>query len=109
MIEVRYGMKLPADVRIITCSPDLQVDNASLIGEAEPQKRKASPVPMKTLDDGTEVQPEPIESHNIAFFGTNMLKGTGKAMVFKTGDSTMMGSIAKLASDTGATDTPIAR
>ena len=40
-----------------------------------------------------------------------MIKGTGKGMVFKTGDNTIMGStcIAKSAADTGANDTPIAR
>ena len=25
IIEIRYGMKLPADVRILQCSPDMQV------------------------------------------------------------------------------------
>ena len=86
----------------------LEVDNASLTGEAEPQKRKFVPVLKKEIQ-GVMVDPLPIESWNIAFFGTNMIKGTGKGMVFKTGDNTFMGSIAKLAADTGATDTPIAR
>jgi len=108
IIEIRTGMKLPADVRILQCSPDMQVDNASLTGEADPQKRKFVPVLKKEID-GVMVDPLPIESWNIAYFGTNMLQGTGKGLVFKTGDDTMMGSIAKLAADTGATDTPIAR
>merc|ERR1719242_570653 len=38
-----------------------------------------------------------------------LLKGTGRAMVFKTGDNTLMGSIAQMAADTGAVETPIAR
>jgi len=100
IIEVRYGMKLPADVRIIECSKDMEVDNASLTGEAEPQGRK-----WVKHDDPTLL---PIESANLCFFGTNLLKGTGKGMVFKTGDNTLMGSIAQMAADTGASETPIA-
>jgi len=101
IIEIRYGMKLPADVRIMECSKDMEVDNASLTGEAEPQKRK-----WVKADDPLML---PMESKNLAFFGTNLLKGTGKAMIFKTGDNTLMGSIAALAADTGAVETPIAR
>merc|ERR1719192_1749829 len=101
IIEVRYGMKLPADVRIMECSKDMEVDNASLTGEAEPQGRK-----WVEADDPLLL---PIEAKNLAFFGTNLLKGTGKAMIFKTGDNTLMGSIAAMAADTGAVETPIAR
>ena len=78
-----------------------EVDNASLTGEAEPQGRK-----WVKADDPLLL---PIESKNLAFFGTNLLKGTGKAMIFKTGDNTLMGSIAALAADTGAVETPIAK
>merc|ERR1719450_1136157 len=101
IIEIRYGMKLPADVRIMDCSKDMEVDNASLTGEAEPQGRK-----WVKSDDPMML---PIEARNLAFFGTNLLKGTGKAMIFKTGDKTLMGSIAAMAADTGAVETPIAR
>merc|ERR1719204_906748 len=101
IIEIRYGMKLPADVRIMDCSKDMEVDNASLTGEAEPQGRK-----WVKSDDQMML---PIEAKNLAFFGTNLLKGTGKAMIFKTGDNTLMGSIAAMAADTGAVETPIAK
>jgi magnesium-transporting ATPase (P-type) len=101
IIEIRYGMKLPADVRIMDCSRDMEVDNASLTGEAEPQGRK-----WVKADDPLML---PIEAKNLAFFGTNLLKGTGKAMIFKTGDNTLMGSIAAMAADTGAVETPIAK
>jgi len=100
IIEVRYGSKLPADVRIMECSADMEVDNASLTGEADPQKRQYVP----SQDPDTL----PQEAKNLAFFGTNMLKGTGKAMVYMTGDNTFMGSIAKMAADTGNVETPIA-
>jgi len=100
IIEIRYGMKLPADVRILQCSADTEVDNASLTGEAEPQKRSFVP-----SSDPTTL---PIEASNLAFFGTNLLRGTGKGLIYKTGDRTLMGSIAKMAADTGNVETPIA-
>eukprot|EP01083_Nonionella_stella_P150092 477607_1 len=40
LIQLKAGDKLPADVRIITCSKDCQVDNSALTGESEPQDRK---------------------------------------------------------------------
>jgi len=101
IVGIELGMKLPADVRVLECSKDMEVDNASLTGEAEPQARKKVKEDDKTM--------LPIESRNIAFFGTNILKGKGRALVFKTGDNTLMGSIAAMAADTGAVETPIAR
>eukprot|EP00494_Astrolonche_serrata_P024265 UN24523 len=78
----------------------MEVNNSSLTGESEPQKRKAAQAQDQTL--------QPIESNNICFFGTMLLQGTGYGMVFKTGDKTFMGSIAKLASETDTSETPIA-
>jgi magnesium-transporting ATPase (P-type) len=101
IIEVRYGSKLPADVRIMQCTADMEVDNASLTGEADPQKRQFVP----SQDPDTL----PQEAKNLAFFGTNMLKGTGKGLVYLTGDKTFMGSIAKMASETVNVETPIAK
>eukprot|EP01084_Bolivina_argentea_P170788 295932_1 len=37
------GMLIPADVRVIECSVDLEVDNSSLTGESDPQKRSWKP------------------------------------------------------------------
>merc|ERR1719361_1204960 len=59
IIEIRYGMKLPADVRVLECSKDMEVDNASLTGEAEPQKRKKM-TPCFQLNPETSVSSEPI-------------------------------------------------
>jgi len=96
MIEVKGGDKLPADIRIISCS-GFKVDNSSLTGESEPQSR------------GTECTEEnPIETKNLAFFSTNAVEGTARAIVISCGDNTVMGRIASLASSLGADQTPIA-
>ena len=86
VVLLTAGAKLPADVRIIEASSDMQVDNASLTGESEPQDRSANCTSKN-----------PMETANIGFLGTLLLKGKGKAVVYNTGDDTLLGKIAALA------------
>jgi sodium/potassium-transporting ATPase subunit alpha len=85
VVDVQFGDKVPADLRIIQAS-NLKVDNSSLTGEAEPIKR--------CVDCTHE---NPMESKNIAFFGTFFVEGSGRAVVFQVGDHTFLGSIASAA------------
>lgn len=97
LVEVQFGDRIPADIRIVECR-GLKVDNSSLTGESEPQSR------------GMEATHEnPLETKNIAFFSTNAVEGTGRGIVFRTGDNTVMGRIANLASTLDIGKTPIAR
>ncbi len=61
----------------------LQVDNSSLTGETEPLRR----VPEQTNDS-------PFETKNLAFYGTFFTEGSGKVVVYATGDRTFLGTIA---------------
>jgi len=97
IIILKGGDKVPADVRIIKCSDDTQVDNACLTGESEPQKR---------LTECTDENP--LETKNLCFFGTFVPQGNCTTVVVNTGDNTVMGRIAKLATATGTEKTPIA-
>lgn len=63
IIQVKSGDRVPADIRILE-STDFKVDNSSLTGEAEPQKRN-----NEFTDDN------PLETSNIAFFSTNAVEG----------------------------------
>uniref|UniRef100_A0A8B9PCH4 Cation-transporting P-type ATPase N-terminal domain-containing protein n=1 Tax=Apteryx owenii TaxID=8824 RepID=A0A8B9PCH4_APTOW len=74
-----------------------QVDNSSLTGESEPQTRS----PDCTHDN-------PLETRNITFFSTNCVEGTARGVVIATGDRTVMGRIATLASGLEVGKTPIA-
>ncbi|XP_076986583.1 sodium/potassium-transporting ATPase subunit alpha-3 [Tamandua tetradactyla] len=74
-----------------------QVDNSSLTGESEPQTRS----PDCTHDN-------PLETRNITFFSTNCVEGTARGVVVATGDRTVMGRIATLASGLEVGKTPIA-
>ena len=86
IIILSEGDKIPADARLIeTC--ELKVNNAPLTGESEPQVRNHEPF------DG-----DLMESPNIAFAGTTVLSGSGRAVVYSTAMSTQIGRIAHLTS-----------
>ncbi|XP_041115924.1 sodium/potassium-transporting ATPase subunit alpha-1-like [Polyodon spathula] len=97
LVEVKGGDRIPADLRIISAN-GCKVDNSSLTGESEPQTR--SP------DFSNE---NPLETRNIAFFSTNCVEGTAHGIVINTGDRTVMGRIATLASGLEVGQTPISR
>uniref|UniRef100_A0A5F9DI53 Sodium/potassium-transporting ATPase subunit alpha n=1 Tax=Oryctolagus cuniculus TaxID=9986 RepID=A0A5F9DI53_RABIT len=88
--------RVPADLRIISAH-GCKVDNSSLTGESEPQTRS----PDCTHDN-------PLETRNITFFSTNCVEGTARGVVVATGDRTVMGRIATLASGLEVGKTPIA-
>ncbi|XP_053353006.1 sodium/potassium-transporting ATPase subunit alpha-1b [Clarias gariepinus] len=95
LVEVKGGDRIPADLRIIS-SHGCKVDNSSLTGESEPQTRS----PDFSNDN-------PLETRNIAFFSTNCVEGTARGIVISTGDRTVMGRIATLASGLEVGRTPI--
>ncbi|GAA6094893.1 sodium/potassium-transporting ATPase subunit alpha-1b [Tachysurus ichikawai] len=95
LVEVKGGDRIPADVRIISAN-GCKVDNSSLTGESEPQTRS----PDYSNDN-------PLETRNIAFFSTNCVEGTARGIVISTGDRTVMGRIATLASGLEVGRTPI--
>ncbi|OCT71101.1 hypothetical protein XELAEV_18038010mg [Xenopus laevis] len=96
LVEIKGGDRVPADIRIIT-SQGCKVDNSSLTGESEPQTRS----PEYTHES-------PLETRNIAFFSTMCLEGTATGIIINTGDRTIIGRIATLASGVGNEKTPIA-
>ncbi|CAF1084829.1 unnamed protein product [Didymodactylos carnosus] len=97
IVEVKGGDGVPADIRIIKAQ-GFKVDNSSLTGESEPQSR----VPEFTNENA-------LETKNLAFFSTFAVEGTCLGMVVSTGDRTVMGRIANLASGLETGETPIAR
>ena len=96
IIMLKGGDKVPADVRVIECSDDMKVDNASLTGESEPIKRE----PVCTDEN-------PLETRNLCFFGTLIPSGTARCVVVNIGDYTVMGRIAALSLATENVETPI--
>lgn len=98
VVQVKFGDLCPADIRIIKVD-GLKVDNASLTGESEPQKRSIECTNAEA----------PLETANLAFFSTQCVEGSATGIVVSIGDFTMMGRIAGLASGVESGDTPIAK
>lgn len=95
IVLVKNGEKIPADLRLLEAA-NFKVDNSSLTGESEAQKRK----PENTSEN-------PLEATNLALFGTLCVNGTAVGLVIAIGDKTIIGKIANLAAGTEATETPI--
>ena len=98
VVFLKAGAKIPADVRIVE-SNNFKVDNSSLTGESEPQDRKIECTNEKS----------PLETKNLAFFGTTGYSGEGKGVVIKTGDRTVIGCIAKLANSSEEVETTLGK
>jgi len=97
VVKVEGGEKVPADVRVLE-SQDLKVNNASLTGEN---------VDIKL---GPEPKSEAMyEAKNIARSGCNFTNGKGSAVVFKTGDNTFFGEIAKATTGIARPETLMSR
>jgi len=97
IVEVKGGDKIPADLRMVQVA-SMKVDNSSLTGESEPQSR-----------DPADSNATVLEAKNIAFFSTNCVEGSGRGIVIRCGDNTVMGRIAALASNVSSGDSPIAQ
>jgi len=86
IIVLQEGEKVPADARVIL-SNNLKADESTLSGESVPVNKIVEPIEREYL-------PTP-EQKNIIFKGTNILSGSGRAVVVATGVNTEIGKIAK--------------
>ncbi|KAH9059426.1 sodium-potassium ATPase [Lactarius deliciosus] len=87
IVQIALGQKVPADVKLIDVSGDIRFDRSVLTGESEPIAGRLE----KTNDNI-------LETKNIALQGTLCVSGSGRGLVFQTGDNTVFGRIAKLSS-----------
>jgi sodium/potassium-transporting ATPase subunit alpha len=94
VVDFGDGDQVPADIRVAFAN-DVKVDNSSLTGEAEPQER------YPDLQIGSNGKPVtvPLEAQNLMFYTTIVVAGSGRGIVIGTGDKTVMGQIAGLASE----------
>ena len=81
------GSMIPADLRIIEAK-DLYVGQSSLTGESDSIKKTVE------LENSENELDNIAELNNICFMGTNVISGSAKGIVIKTGDSTYFGKIA---------------
>jgi P-type Ca2+ transporter type 2C len=97
VIILNTGNRVPADARLISAI-NLKIDEAMLTGESLPVEKTTEP-----LDEGLAVS----ERTNLAYSGTVITEGRGKAVVFGTGSNTQMGEIATLIQKTEKAISPL--
>ncbi len=84
VIVVAAGDMIPADCRLLLAK-DLFVSQSAMTGESLPvEKAVATPEPV----------PEPFDCPNLLFMGTNVVSGSGHAVVVLTGSRTCFGALA---------------
>ncbi len=98
VIFFEAGDIIAADSRLLEAT-DLLVDEAHLTGESEPIEKHSAPL----LDGNLKL----YEMKNIAFTGSKIIKGTGKALVISTGKLTEVGKIAKNIAQAKEEKTPL--
>lgn len=84
IVHLTAGDMIPADIRILEAK-DLFISQSALTGESETIEKIAK----ESSDNKT-----PLEKHNLAFMGTNVISGYGKGIVIATGSDTYFGEIA---------------
>jgi Ca2+-transporting ATPase len=98
IVVLRTGDRIPADLRILEAM-NLRTNEASLTGESVPVEKTTTALSTKGV---------PIsERRNMAFVGTLVTYGRGKAIAVATGMSTEFGKIAHMLEEAETRKTPL--
>lgn len=87
IVFLTAGDMIPADCRLMQ-SKDLFVSQSMLTGESLPLEKRAGQL-------NKIKKTSPLELDNICFMGTNVVSGTGMAIIVNTGNATYFGAIGK--------------
>ncbi|HET9525031.1 MAG TPA: cation-translocating P-type ATPase, partial [Pyrinomonadaceae bacterium] len=98
LIVLATGDKVPADARLVDAI-NLQTVEAPLTGESAPVEKHSAPLP--------DAQLPAADQKNMAFAGTAVTYGRGRALVVATGMATEFGKIARMLQDVDTTKTPL--
>ncbi|MBI4224967.1 MAG: HAD-IC family P-type ATPase [Candidatus Sungbacteria bacterium] len=85
VLILQEGDRIPADARIISAN-NLKADEAALTGESGPVHKVADALTGENL--------APAEQRNMAFKGTHVISGNGRAVVVAIGINTTIGQIS---------------
>src|SRR6478735_11718397 len=99
VVRLMPGDKVPADVRLIEAF-QLRIEEAALTGESVPSSKAIEPV---AADAGVG------DRSSMAFSGTIVSAGQGRAIVTATGAETEIGRIQSLVGEAGSLDTPLTK
>ncbi|OKP82597.1 calcium-translocating P-type ATPase, SERCA-type [Paenibacillus sp. P32E] len=98
IVLLESGDRIPADVRWLQCSA-LYAEESALTGESLPVSKHSEAIHAEEIPLG--------DQKNIGFMGTMVTRGTGRAIVVRTGMDTEMGKIADLILNTESQETPL--
>ncbi len=98
VLLLKAGDKVPADCRLIEVH-NLQADEAPLTGESVPIEKHEAPLPNADLAAGDRT--------NMAFAGTAVTYGRGRAVVVATGMNTEFGKVASMLQSVQQSRTPL--
>lgn len=98
IVLLESGDRIPADVRWLQCS-SVYAEESALTGESVPVAKHAEAIYAEDVALG--------DQKNIGFLGTMVTRGTGRAVVVRTGMDTEMGKIADLLQNTDEQETPL--
>ncbi|WP_321212181.1 cation-transporting P-type ATPase [Methanothermobacter sp. DP] len=99
LILLEEGDTVPADARLVESS-QLKIDASTLTGESKPVRKVSHPV--EKFDNYIDID-------NIVFAGTQVVSGTGRAIVFATGGDTEFSRIASLTQEVREEPSPLQR
>ncbi|WP_461218398.1 magnesium-translocating P-type ATPase [Lapidilactobacillus salsurivasis] len=94
IIELRTGDLIPADAYLLK-TKDLFLNQSSITGEAMPVEKFAEGQQPLSSDEASDNQV--FDRNNLVFMGTDVLSGSGQAVILQTGSHTLFGDLAKLA------------
>ncbi len=98
VIVLSTGDKVPADARL-TEAVNLQTVEAALTGESAPVEKHSHSLPEETLPTA--------DQRNMAFAGTAVTYGRGRALIVATGMATEFGKIARMLEEVDTAKTPL--
>ena len=98
ILLLHAGDKVAADARLIQ-AVNLQIEEAALTGESLPVEKQTAPLPGEDLAIGDRV--------NLAYAGTVVTYGRGRAVVVATGMKTEFGKIAQMLETVETGRTPL--
>jgi Ca2+-transporting ATPase len=98
IVRLAAGDRIPADARLIEAI-NLQIDEAALTGESVPVEKQTATLTGDNLPVG--------DRRNMAYSGTAVTYGRGRAVVVDTGMRTQFGEIAQLLQTVETGKTPL--
>jgi Ca2+-transporting ATPase len=98
VVLLAAGDRVPADVRLIEAI-NLQAEEAALTGESIPVEKHTAPINERELAVG--------DRRNMAYVGTSVTYGRGRAIVVATGVNTEFGEIARMLESVQTSKTPL--